>query len=884
MAAMSTTPIREIYPGHTYGEWKNIDAFAALRSDGSVVTWGSSDSGGDSSAVANELASGVTQIFSSEYAFAALKEDGSVVTWGNSEYGGDSSAVANELASGVAQIFSSEYAFAALKEDGSVITWGSDCLGGDSSAVATELASGVVQIFSSMYAFAALKDDGSVLFWGEYTDSYNMALSHEQGNVTQIVSTQTSFAALKEDGTVVCLGCLCYETLNNVTQLFATSGAFAALKDDGSVVTWGVNDWGGDSSAVADELTSGVTSLSSSWSAFAALKDDGSVVTWGESDSGADSNVVADELTSGVVQIFSTQTAFAALKEDGSVVTWGRYGGDSSGVAEELVSGVVDIYSTAQAFAALKADGSVVTWGSPCAGFNMSAGAVADELTRGVVEIFTSEFGFAALKSDGTVVTWGGYAADEIHDIVGMANIYTDDWYHMDDTDDSGDLGDVYFDDLFVEHMESDSGTTLFSFSVSRDGDISSAASVDWTVTHRETDDTDFVDGLLPSGTVTFAAGETEQTITIEVVGDSTMENDEAFLVTLYNADGVEVGANYVANGVILNDDTTPVVTTVSDRLIVNSARTWYFVDGSDVDVIGNSLDQPVQIALGASATLNLAGGDDRVELAGNIADYAISTVGSSIVLTYGDAEVRLALNATDDDLLVFADGAVVAHIDPSAGGITLGGVLVAQDAADNTSLTSSLLDGSDHSFWHAVEDTNPSHRDSLIMNSDRTCMLVFGADVDVIGDAQNQTIQLVQTASATLNLAGGDDRVELAGSIADYDISTVGSSIVLTLNDYGGEDESPEVRFALNATDDDLLVFADGAAIVHIDPAAGGITLAGVLVGQSATSNTGLTNSLLDPSDTSFFVWPTASANQACQVELAGASSVCDLAILEVV
>ncbi|MFM6672205.1 MAG: hypothetical protein ACKPJO_19070 [Dolichospermum sp.] len=40
------------------------------------------------------------------YAFAALKSDGSVVTWGDSSYGGDSSSVSSRLTSGVTQIFS----------------------------------------------------------------------------------------------------------------------------------------------------------------------------------------------------------------------------------------------------------------------------------------------------------------------------------------------------------------------------------------------------------------------------------------------------------------------------------------------------------------------------------------------------------------------------------------------------------------------------------------------------------------------------------------------------------------------------------------------------------------------------------------------------------
>ena len=39
----------------------------------------------------------VTQIFSTRYAFAALRADGSVVTWGSEWYGGDSSAVAQQF-------------------------------------------------------------------------------------------------------------------------------------------------------------------------------------------------------------------------------------------------------------------------------------------------------------------------------------------------------------------------------------------------------------------------------------------------------------------------------------------------------------------------------------------------------------------------------------------------------------------------------------------------------------------------------------------------------------------------------------------------------------------------------------------------------------------
>jgi hypothetical protein len=127
------------------------EAFAALRSDGSVVTWGKSYYGGDSSAVASALNGtlDVVQVFSTGEAFAALRSDGSVVTWGSS----DSSAVARALNGtlDVVQVFSTGLAFAALRSDGSVVTWGSgdsgDNYGGDSSAVASQL-DGTIDVVS----------------------------------------------------------------------------------------------------------------------------------------------------------------------------------------------------------------------------------------------------------------------------------------------------------------------------------------------------------------------------------------------------------------------------------------------------------------------------------------------------------------------------------------------------------------------------------------------------------------------------------------------------------------------------------------------------------------------------------------------------------------
>ena len=63
--------------------------FAARKSDGSVVAWGEASNGGDASAVADQLSSGIINAVGFSYsfdgyAFAAWKADGTVVAWGNS--------------------------------------------------------------------------------------------------------------------------------------------------------------------------------------------------------------------------------------------------------------------------------------------------------------------------------------------------------------------------------------------------------------------------------------------------------------------------------------------------------------------------------------------------------------------------------------------------------------------------------------------------------------------------------------------------------------------------------------------------------------------------------------------------------------------------------
>lgn len=346
----------------------NEGAFAALKTDGSVTSWGPTTSGGDSSTVQSQLTD-VKAITATNRAFAAVRKDGKVVTWGESTYGGDSSSVQGSLVN-VDHLASTQRAFAAVKSDGNLVAWGASNYGGDSSAISAELVQ-VQSVVGNAGVFAALKNDGTVVTWGD---------------------SRWGTGATGPSG------------LTNIKAIIPTGGAFAAFKLDGSVVTWGGSEFGGDTTNISSQLTNAKSIVGHrSSNAFAAIKSDDSVVSWGGGDAANSTNVSTSLVN--IKSITGNSGAFAALKNDGKVVTWGTllYGGDSSSITNQLIN-VKTISSSLNAFAALKTDGSVVAWGEGSSGGDISG--IASSLI-GVRSIASGQRSFAAILSNGSVVHWG---------------------------------------------------------------------------------------------------------------------------------------------------------------------------------------------------------------------------------------------------------------------------------------------------------------------------------------------------------------------------------------------------------------------------------------------------------------------------------------------
>ncbi len=113
-----------------------------------------------------------------------------------------------------------------------------------------------------------------------------------------------------------------------------------------------------------------------------------------------------------------------------------------------------------------------------------------------------------------------------------------------------------------VTHNEGDSGTTSYTFTVTKTGATSQTVTVDFT-TADGTATIANSDYQTNSGSLTFLPGDSMKTVTVLVNGDINYEPDETFFVNLSNATNATVSDGQGA-GTITNDDAKPTLSITS--------------------------------------------------------------------------------------------------------------------------------------------------------------------------------------------------------------------------------------------------------------------------------------------------------------------------------
>jgi alpha-tubulin suppressor-like RCC1 family protein len=217
----------------------------ALKSDGTVLAWGLDLSGqlGNDNTIANQsapvLVGGATSIVAiaaGDNHSLALKSDGTILSWGSDisgelgndiEYLSQSTPVAVNGANNIIAIAAGGAYCLALKSDGSLLSWGSDGQGqlGDDAVSANKSipvavspeANGIVAIAAGDSHALAIKSDGTLLSWGwdgfgqlgddlAKADKFTPVAVTAASNVVAVAAGQIHSLALKSDGTLLSWG------------------------------------------------------------------------------------------------------------------------------------------------------------------------------------------------------------------------------------------------------------------------------------------------------------------------------------------------------------------------------------------------------------------------------------------------------------------------------------------------------------------------------------------------------------------------------------------------------------------------------------------------------------------------------------------------------
>ncbi|NJK73659.1 MAG: DUF4347 domain-containing protein [Microcoleus sp. SU_5_6] len=190
---------------------------------------------------------------------------------------------------------------------------------------------------------------------------------------------------------------------------------------------------------------------------------------------------------------------------------------------------------------------------------------------------------------------------------------------------------------------EGNSGTTPVAFTITSNGSTEIASTVDYTIGGTATNGSDYNNiggtsgATAATGKITFSAGETSKTITLDVLGDADIEGDETVSIAL---------SNPVSQG-----GTTPTITTVTAiATIANDDTAGITVNPTAITTTetGGTAQFTVKLNAKPSANVTIGLSSD------NLAEGAVST--NSLTFTPANWNVEQTVTVTGVDDFV-ADG-----------------------------------------------------------------------------------------------------------------------------------------------------------------------------------------------------------------------------------
>lgn len=372
-----------------------------------------------------------------------------------------------------------------------------------------------------------------------------------------------------------------------------------------------------------------------------------------------------------------------------------------------------------------------------------------------------------------------------------------------------------------ANRAEGNSGSTPFTFTVTRSGNTSGATSVTYAVTGSgaaSATASDFAGGTLPSDTINFAAGETSKVVTINVRGDTTAESNEGFTVTLSNPTG---GANITtatATGTIQDDDDhgppapTPIEipSTTQGNLEAPGEHDLFSFNA----ISGHHYTFTVSLGSLSDSTLTLYNSSGS-QLAFN--DDANGGLGSQIEFTAVTSgvhflEVSGFLDNRSGTYSLIASASGGNNFDPVINDVSLNveenspngslvGIVTATDADAVSTLTYSIIAGNSLGIFAIDSSTgNITIADNANLDRESVSSVALTIQVSDGGPGTPRT----GTGAVTVLITGVNDNAPIFTSVSAIDVAEgAGNVLIVTATDadlpvdsltysiVGGEDQS---------------------------------------------------------------------------------------------
>jgi alpha-tubulin suppressor-like RCC1 family protein len=461
-----STPVTTFAGGNN---WKQVEvsflAAAAIKTDGTLWTWGQGDSGRNGTNDTINRPTPVTtfaggtnwkQVAVGTAHRAAIKTDGTLWVWGSNAFGQlgtndttQRNTPVTTFAGGTnwKQVSGGARHTAVIKTDGTLWTWGYNTSGQlgtndttQRNTPVTTFAGGTnwKQVSSGGYHTAAIKTDGTLWIWGRNnngqlgtndTTQRNTPVTTFAGgnNWKQVSCSRPNTAAIKTDGTLWTWG-------SGISEQLARFGFFLQILTPVTTFAGG-NNWADTPTSDPEDLYT----ISGGQSHSAAIKTDGTLWIWG---SGIYGQLGTNDLTdrSTPVTTFAGGSTWksiscarsfnTAIKTDGTLWTWGRNNNGQLGT-NDLTNRSTPVttfaggnnwkqvscgkfHPTNTSVLAIKTDGTLWTWGNNIEG---QLGTNDSSARSTPVTTFAGGTNWkqcssgnnhcTAIKTDGTLWIWG---------------------------------------------------------------------------------------------------------------------------------------------------------------------------------------------------------------------------------------------------------------------------------------------------------------------------------------------------------------------------------------------------------------------------------------------------------------------------------------------